>query len=143
MKKFYTTNSEQETQRIAADFVKTLKGGEVILLSGELGAGKTTFVQGIAKAFGIKQITSPTFVLMQIYKTKHKKVKQLCHMDLYRIECSREFEPSGLDEYLYMNDTVCFIEWGEKIKDILRDYIQIKMKIAGPKKRTIDIEKHT
>jgi len=135
----YKTNSEIETRLFAKDFAKTLKGGEVILLTGELGAGKTVFVQAVCDALGIRQrVTSPTFVLMQIYKIpKNKNIKKICHLDVYRLESAKEFKQSGLDEYLYQKDTVCFIEWGEKIKKILPKFKQIQFKINGERRRII------
>ncbi len=69
----FTTHSEIETKKVAADLASTLKGGDIVTLKGELGAGKTTFVKGVAAKFGIKEteITSPTFTLMNIYKIKN------------------------------------------------------------------------
>lgn len=114
----------------ARDFAKTLKGGEVVLLTGELGAGKTVFVKAVAAELGVlRTVTSPTFVLMQTYSTANKKIKNLCHVDAYRIDSFQDFQSAGLDEYLYRKDTVCFIEWGEKIKKMLKDYVRINIKI--------------
>lgn len=130
MKKKFITNSEQETQQIAENFAKTLKGGEVVLLTGDLGAGKTVFVKAVAEELGvIRNVTSPTFVLMQTYSTSNKKIKTLCHIDAYRIDSEKDFKSAGLDEYLYRKDTVCFIEWGEKVKNALQKTIDIDIKI--------------
>src|SRR3989344_70079 len=93
----YITNSFEETQNIAEEFAHTLKGGEVLCLYGDLGYGKTTFIQGLAKGLGLKgRIISPTFIIMRSYeiklKTKNEKrkttvqnVKNFYHVDLYRI----------------------------------------------------------
>lgn len=139
MKKELTTNSEAETRLFAKNFAKKLKGGEVFVLTGELGAGKTLFVQAVCDALGVKQrVSSPTFVLMQLYNVKnHKTIKRICHLDVYRLQNAEEFTGSGLDEYLYNKNTVCFIEWGEKIKKLLKNYTQINIKINENKRKII------
>jgi len=138
-KREITTNSEVETRLFAKNFAKTLKGGEVILLTGELGAGKTVFVQAVCDGLGIKQkVTSPTFILMNLYRvSKHKTIKRICHLDVYRLDDPKEFIDSGLDEYLYQKDTVCFIEWGEKIEKMLKKYIHATITIKGEKRKII------
>ncbi|HUT22555.1 MAG TPA: tRNA (adenosine(37)-N6)-threonylcarbamoyltransferase complex ATPase subunit type 1 TsaE [Candidatus Bipolaricaulota bacterium] len=142
MENIYAVKTEAQTKKIAGDFAKTLKGGEVILLSGDLGAGKTFFVQAAAKALGVKeQVTSPTFILMQIYKASRNKIKNVCHIDAYRLGCVKEFEASGLDECLYRDDTVSFIEWGEKVKTLMRGAIEINIEIKE-NERVITIDKN-
>ena len=108
-----TTTSEKETQRFGQGFVRHLKGGEVIGLIGELGSGKTTFVKGLAKGLGIKElITSPTFVLLKDYG-------KLVHIDLYRLKKPSEIKTLGLEDYLGRPDKICVIEWAERIKKYL------------------------
>src|SRR3990167_10169634 len=84
------TENANETKKFGREFSAFLKGGETICLSGDLGSGKTTFVQGLAKRFGIERIISPTFILMRTYKIddKYQKggIKYLYHLDLYRLE---------------------------------------------------------
>ncbi len=125
------TTSEKQTLALAKKIAGKLKGGEIIGLSGDLGAGKTVFVRGLAQGLGIKsRITSPTFVLMKIYKIKGKtKIKNLVHIDAYRINSYRDITAIGVQEYFYRPDTVVVIEWAEKIKKILpakTRYINIK-----------------
>src|SRR3989344_1937062 len=114
----HTLNNLKATKRLAAQFVKDLHGGEWFILSGELGAGKTTFVQFVAEALGVaKEVTSPTFVLMREYKTIHPVVKKLYHLDLYRLDNLLELEELGLKDLFEEKDAAVFIEWGEKFAD--------------------------
>lgn len=116
------TASEKQTFVFAKKFTKRLKGGEIIGLVGELGAGKTVFTKGLASGLGIKKIVnSPTFVLMKIYevKSEKQKVKNLCHIDAYRVKTAKEIALIGAEEYFNRPDTVTVIEWADKIKKIL------------------------
>lgn len=116
----YTSNSDKDTKRFAKDFAKTLKGGEVLGLIGNLGAGKTTFTQGLAKAFGITYtVTSPTFVLMKVYPVKHHLIKQLCHIDAYRITSHEDLVAIGAIDYIEAKDCITIIEWADKIESLL------------------------
>jgi len=146
MKKIIT-KSEDETKKLGWKLAKGFEGGETIAFEGDLGAGKTTLIKGIAKGLGIKRnITSPTFVLMKVYKTnlhpstplragesEHKlhesRITQLCHIDAYRINEAIELSDIGVGEYLDDPKTVVVIEWGEKVKEILpKDTVWVKMK---------------
>lgn len=128
MKKFLT-KSPAETKKLAAKTVKQLKGGEVLGLIGDLGSGKTVFVQGMAKALGVKKtVNSPTFVLMKIYETpvlrqggRHTTydIRNLVHVDAYRIDNYQELLDIGSGEYLNKKDSVVVIEWADKVKKIL------------------------
>lgn len=123
-----------ETKSLAGKIAAKLKGGETIGLIGELGAGKTVFVQGLAEGLGIKEtVNSPTFVLMKVYSiikseagsrkpdsrltTSH--LRNLIHVDCYRLNDSQELKDIGLEEYLNRKDTVVVIEWADKVKEIL------------------------
>ena len=121
----YITNSYEETERVAAELAKSLKGGEVIAMYGDLGAGKTAFVRGLARALGIEgHITSPTFTIMNAYNGR----LPLYHFDVYRIADPDEMYEIGYDEYIG-SDGVCVIEWAELIEDILPDeYIKTNIK---------------
>ena len=107
-----TTRSAQETIQLALDFAKSLKSGDIVLLKGDLGAGKTTFVKGIAKGLKAnpKEVVSPTFVLMNMYEGK----VPLYHFDLYRLEKAQEIESMNFDEYFY-GDGISLIEWPERL----------------------------
>lgn len=114
------TNSNIETQSAAENFSKELKGGEVIALYGELGSGKTTFVQGLAKGLGIKRrIISPTFIIVRSYKLKSESSRFFYHIDLYRIESVREIEGLGIGEIMSDPQNIVAIEWAEKMGDLL------------------------
>lgn len=116
----YITRSVKETKELAKELVKSLKAGQVIGLSGDLGAGKTAFTQGIAKALGVKSIVnSPTFVLMKVYEARHKAIKTLVHIDAYRLDEGSNLEALGIEEYMADPQTLVVVEWVEKIKKIM------------------------
>jgi tRNA threonylcarbamoyladenosine biosynthesis protein TsaE len=113
------TNNSRETQAVAAKIAKRLKGGEVLALAGNLGAGKTTFTQGLAKALGVKaNVTSPTFVLLKLYSTKHQTIKQLVHIDAYRLTSGTDLEAVGWQDYSN-KDSLVVVEWADKVKEAL------------------------
>ena len=106
------TDSEEQTIEFAAQYARTLKKGDVVLLGGEMGAGKTVFVKGVAKAFGIEdEIVSPTYAYMNDYQGK------LYHYDCYRLQNGGQAEALGLTDYFYA-DGVCLIEWAENIESV-------------------------
>lgn len=107
------TNSFEETIKVAKDFAKTLQPGDVVLLDGDMGAGKTVFAKGVALALGITdEITSPTYAYMNDYYGK------LYHYDCYRLTCGEDAEALGLTDYFYMKG-ICLIEWAQNVKDVL------------------------
>ncbi len=118
----FITKSEKETLRLAADFARQLKGGEIIGLIGELGSGKTVFAKGLGKGLGIKKtITSPTFNIMKLYdapKKRRGRIRYLCHIDAYRIDASG-LEAVGAWDFLGKADVVAVIEWANLIKNAL------------------------
>ena len=111
----FESNSYEETQKFAEEFSKTLKAGDVLCMYGDLGVGKTAFVQGLAKGLGIDEpITSPTFTIVNEYSGS----LPLYHFDVYRIADSDEMYEIGYEEYVY-GDGVSVIEWPQLIDDIL------------------------
>lgn len=137
----YESYSYEDTVNIAKQLADTLKGGEFIAMYGDLGAGKTAFVQGLAKALGINQhITSPTFTIVNEYEGR----LPLYHFDVYRIADPDEMYEIGYEEYVY-GDGVCVIEWAELIEDLFPDsYIKLtilKNEEKGYDYREIIIEK--
>ncbi len=110
----YITKSEKQTQKVAFEYAKTLKLGDVIILSGDLGAGKTAFTKGIAEYFGLSGVTSPTYAYLNIYGDK------LYHYDCYRLSCGEDAERLGLTDY-FGGENICIIEWAENIEDALPD----------------------
>jgi tRNA threonylcarbamoyladenosine biosynthesis protein TsaE len=142
MKKIIT-NSFEETQQMGFDFAKNLKGGEVLALYGDLGSGKTTFMQGLAKGLGItRNIISPTFIIMRTYEIRLEiedlRLKNLYHLDLYRIGNEEEAVDSGLKELMGDTENIVAIEWPDKIENILpEDRIDIMFAYLGDDKREI------
>lgn len=118
----YISKSEEETIEIAKKIASKLKKGDIIVLSGELGTGKTKFTQGILTYFGLEnEISSPTFTIVNEYTSKKINIY---HFDVYRITDIDEFYAIGGEEYF--NKGICIIEWGEIIKDALpKEYIKI------------------
>ena len=131
-----TTNSAEETQKFARNFAKKLKKGDIFCLTGELGSGKTTFIQGLAKGLGVRgKVISPTFVLMNIYKGRIP----LYHFDLYRLNSTDEIRALGYEEFFY-GEGAAVIEWAEKLKELLpAECVKIKVEILGKNKREIQI----
>ena len=119
MKK-YITLSEQETEKLGYNVAKKLNNNSIIVLTGNLGTGKTRFMRGIANYFGIeKEVSSPTFTIVNEYtpKINTDSVNKIFHFDVYRLSGPEDFEDSiGTD---YFNSGLCIIEWGEIIDAIL------------------------
>ena len=111
----YYSNSPEETASIAGVFAKSLENGDVICMNGDLGVGKTAFVQGLAKGLGISDIlSSPTFTIVNCYEGD----MPLYHFDVYRIQDPDEMYEIGYEEYVY-GDGISVIEWAENIWEIL------------------------
>ena len=147
MKNKYSSDSVQKTEQIASDFSETLKGGDVIALYGELGSGKTTFVQAVAKALGIhKQIVSPSFVLVRSYKipknNASKSPGKLVHIDLYRLESADDLRSVDLSELASDPGSLVMIEWAQKAKRVFPEKrIDIHIVYKGEGEREIEIER--
>ena len=118
----YISKNEQDTIDFAEKFASSLSVGDIVVLTGELGSGKTKFVQGVLKHFNMEdEISSPTFTIVNEYTSDKTNVY---HFDVYRLEDSDEFYAMGGDEYF--SKGICLIEWGEMIEDILpKPYIKI------------------
>ena len=136
----YKTNSDSQTKTLAGTILKIYPKGRIFALTGELGSGKTTFVQGIAKSLGIKDsIISPTFVLIRQHKIPKTK-KILFHVDLYRLEKEADFKNLGLEDILNDLNHFIAIEWAEKAKNILpKKVIIVKFKTIDTETREIKI----
>lgn len=122
----FKTVSPEETFALGEKLARYLPNGAVLCLTGDLGAGKTLFVQGIAAGFKVvDDVTSPTFALMHVYQGK----SVLYHFDLYRMESSDQLKDIGFDEYVQSGDGICFIEWPDRfIEDLPEQRIWVKIK---------------
>ena len=121
----FISKNEKDTINFAMDFAKDLKQGDIIVLSGELGSGKTKFTEGILKFFGLEnEISSPTFTIVNEYSNNDVT---LYHFDVYRLEDVDEFYAIGGEDYF--DNGICIIEWGELIEEILpKKYTKISFK---------------
>lgn len=108
----FISSSQKQTEEIAFEYAKTLKNGDVVVLSGDLGAGKTAFTKGVARFFNLDGVTSPTYAYLNVYGDK------LYHYDCYRLSCGEDAERLGLTDY-FGGDNICLIEWAENIEDVL------------------------
>ena len=140
------TNGIKETERTAKSFVEKNTQAEqmrekalIVGLYGDLGSGKTTFVKGIAKVFGLeKTITSPTFVIEKIYKLKNQVCDNLIHIDAYRLKSGDELLNLGWKEISKNPKNIIFIEWPENVNDILpSDAKNIKFRFVDKNIREI------
>lgn len=140
--KEYLSRSVEETREYARQFAAALQSGDVVSLSGNLGAGKTEFMRGIAQVFDCDdQLTSPSFSIFNIYKGKLKGCAvKLQHFDLYRIETPLELEGLGFGEYI-AGDAISVVEWGEKFPDELpANAKKVFIEAAGENERRIVID---
>ena len=155
----YTSNSLEEFQKIANEFAENISSKKdkatIVGLYGELGAGKTTFTQTVAKNFGVEEIvTSPTFVIEKIYPVRNDGRKRpisngagefthLIHIDAYRLEKSSELLHLGWQEIISDPHNLILIEWPEKVADIMPKHIKIGLKtLENEDSRSIDISYH-
>jgi tRNA threonylcarbamoyladenosine biosynthesis protein TsaE len=118
------SKSSQETIDLGKKFSKILRGGDIIIFSGELGGGKTTFISGLADGLGIEEnLSSPSFTILNQYNAGKLK---LAHIDFYRLDGIEEFDNIGLDDHIYDDLSILCVEWGEKIEQyIKKDYLTI------------------
>jgi tRNA threonylcarbamoyladenosine biosynthesis protein TsaE len=131
------THSETETAAIGRELAQTLAAGSVVLLFGDLGAGKTAFIRGLAEGLGVNpdEVNSPTFTLIQEYRGGRL---ELAHIDLYRLNDPREIEELGIED---LEDAgVVAIEWAEKLARTPADAIRVRIEDRGGEQRQITIE---
>lgn len=147
----YITNSPNETKKVAEEIIKDIisgqkKGPIFVGLVGDLGAGKTTFMKGVAEFFEVQEtILSPTFVIQKIYEIteenrqkENHEFKRLVHMDLYRLEDEKSLEAIKWEEYKSEEGNILFVEWPNQIwQNALTDMIEIKIEHAGEDRRKI------
>jgi tRNA threonylcarbamoyladenosine biosynthesis protein TsaE len=132
------SSSPEETEAVAARLAATLEPGDVVLVSGELGAGKTTFVRGACRALGVQEaVTSPTFTIGTLYRGR----LEVAHLDLYRVASLADEEPSLLEDYLTA-ERVAFVEWPEVAAPVLAAVrARVRLTHAGLERRRIEVER--
>lgn len=120
MTKKIITHNESETMELAAEIAAGFSGGEVLLLYGDLGAGKTAFTRGLGQYLNAKQVVnSPTFVIMKVYDVEKRGIKKLVHIDAYRLNGSEDLEALGVSEYFGHPECISVIEWPERLGENL------------------------
>jgi len=141
MDKIITKNA-RETFKLGEKLGRQCRGGEVFMLCGNLGAGKTKLLQGLALGLGVtSRVNSPTFNILKIYKADHRHVKSFCHIDAYRLNSGVDLVSLGVKEYFQYPETVTAIEWAEKVKNIWPSKAKlIKIRVVSEKVREIIIK---
>lgn len=133
----YISKNERETAALGRKLGESLRGGEIVTLSGDLGAGKTVFAKGIALGLGVSDaVCSPTFTLLNEYEGRLK----LYHYDAYRLHTAAEAVEAGLTEFFGERDGVCVLEWWENIASALAAYPKICVRILKKSKNIRKIE---
>ena len=132
----FISNSEKETENIGAAFAKDLKGGSVVAMYGDLGAGKTAFVRGMARGMGLDaHVSSPTFTIVNEYPGE----RELIHFDMYRLASADELFDIGWEDYLNRG-AVCAVEWSENVREaFFGDEINVTIEKIGDCSRRITI----
>jgi tRNA threonylcarbamoyladenosine biosynthesis protein TsaE len=146
MEETFFANTVEEIQTLGNTLAKELKPGDIVLLFGEMGSGKTTLTKGILSYFNIgpNTVVSPTFSLMQYYEILDPKseITNIVHVDTYRLNDEQELIDIGITDYLGEKDTVCIIEWPEKLTTLLQNKktISVKIEIISEQQRKITVE---
>src|SRR5438874_412308 len=134
----WISRSTEETIRLGESFgTQYIRMGTIVCVRGELGAGKTHFIKGIAHSFGIdeREITSPTFALLNEYETA---TLHLNHLDCYRFQDPKELLELGVEDYFYPPNGATIIEWPERIENLLpRERIEVTIEVLSPTERRI------
>lgn len=130
--------NRQAMKKEAVKLASSLKKGDLVILQGDLGAGKTQLVQWICSFFNVKEpVTSPSFALVQSYRGD---IGKIYHMDFYRLERAEEIEDLDYETYLYPEDAISFIEWADRIKDYLPAHaIYVDIKTLEGEERELEI----
>jgi tRNA threonylcarbamoyladenosine biosynthesis protein TsaE len=135
----FSTSSAEETIALGREFAAQLRPPKLVLLTGNLGAGKTTLVKGIVEGFEAaseREVTSPTFTLIHEYRSL---AAEIYHIDLYRVDTERELETLGIDD-LFSPRSVVIIEWGEKFERFRKERdIEVRIERTGEETRQIHV----
>jgi len=130
------SNSEADTRKVAQKIAQLFHSGDIIILDGDLGAGKTYFVKGFAEGFHSEDpVSSPTFSIANFYRSDKSDI---LHIDLYRISNMDEFNDLGLSDYF--GQSITLIEWGKKFAEYFEDYLLISFEINDDNVRTLTFE---
>lgn len=133
------SNGEKETSGLALSFAKELRPGDIVVMNGNLGSGKTFFIKKVTECFGIKYASSPSFAIVNEYNGDIK----IYHFDFFRINKIEELYDIGWQDYLNNNDSIIFIEWGELLKEILPDRrFEVRIIMLNESKRRFEFEKY-
>lgn len=134
-----TVSDEDETTKLATDFARVIKKGQVIVLIGNLGAGKTFFIKKLLASFGIKNVNSPSFAIVNEYVGKIKAY----HFDFYRLNKIEELYDIGWEDYLNDPDVILLVEWGDLLPDALpAKRTQISIRYIDETKRQFDFKEY-
>lgn len=131
--------SEIETEKVARSFAENLSGGDLILLTGNLGSGKTFFVKCVCASFQVNKVTSPSFAIVNEYVG----TKTVYHFDFYRIKNISELYDIGIDDYLKNEEAIIFVEWADLWREIIpHHHYEVAINFVDENKREIKISRH-
>jgi len=132
------TTTEAETAMLASEFILACKKGDRVVLNGDLGAGKTFFIKSALTSIGITNVNSPSFAIVNEYHNKF----HICHFDFYRLKNSAELFDIGWQDYVNDDDSILFIEWGNRLPSVLpAERIEISILILNGTEREFRFEK--
>jgi len=135
----YTVLTEVETKELANEFSKEITTGDVVILNGELGTGKTFFIKNVLLNFNIYDVTSPTFAIVNEYVG----IGKFYHLDFYRVDKVNELYDIGIEDYINDKEAISFIEWGNLFVDVLPDKrIEININLNSNFTRSIEFKKY-
>lgn len=131
-------DSEKETEAIAKSFAANISEGDLILLFGNLGSGKTFFIKSVCSAMNVNKVSSPSFAIVNEYVG----TKTIYHFDFYRIKNINELYDIGIEDYLKNDDAIIFIEWADLFRDIIpQHHFEVSINFVNDNKRKITIKK--
>ncbi|HSW55523.1 MAG TPA: tRNA (adenosine(37)-N6)-threonylcarbamoyltransferase complex ATPase subunit type 1 TsaE [Ignavibacteriaceae bacterium] len=132
------TSTEAETSMLASEFILSCKKGDRVVFNGDLGAGKTFFIKAALTSIGITNVNSPSFAIANEYRNKF----HICHFDFYRLKNSAELFDIGWQDYVNDDDSILFIEWGNRLPSVLpAERIEISISILNGTEREFRFEK--
>ncbi len=135
------TKGQMQTQALGESFAKTLKGGELVCLYGDLGYGKTTFTKGVLEGLGMtKRVLSPTFIIVRRYSIDKKGIENIYHVDLYRMTTEEEVKHIGLSDWIHNSKNIVIMEWSERFGNRLpKKRVDIYFEYINENEREITI----